>query len=720
MTSGSPPRPPKPDHQQLLASIVESSEDAIASKTLEGVITSWNSSAERLFGYTADEAIGRSVTILIPPDRRHEEEMILSRIRRGERIQHYESVRVRKDGSFVNVALTISPIVDQDGTIVGASKIVRDISERKRSEAEQLRLREAERELREDTQALNDLAHALSGELDLHKLIQEVTDCATRLTGAQFGAFFYNAVDKSGESYVLFTLSGAAREEFESFGMPRNTLLFEPTFSGRDPVRIDDVLADPRYGKNPPHYGVPAGHLPIRSYLAVSVVSRDGQVIGGLFFGHPDVGVFTERAERIAVGIAAQSGICIDNARLFEAAQREIEVRRAAEERERAARTDAERASRLRDEFLATLSHELRTPLNSVLGWTQLLRRAPEDAEVRGKAIEAIDRGVRTQTRLIEDLLDMSRILSGKLRLDVQSIDVLASIEAAIEIVRPAADAKGVRVHSVLDPRAGPIVGDSTRIQQIVWNLVSNAVKFTPKGGRVQVLLERVNSHIEIVVSDNGRGISAEFLPHVFDRFRQADASTTRSEGGLGLGLALVKHLVELHGGRVLASSAGEGQGAKFTVQIPLAMFHQPPAESPNPSALDRIERASCEPRLGGLTILIVEDDADACEMLLHILEERGARVVAAPSARDALKRLDETQVDVIVSDIGMPGMDGYEFLSSVRARGVTAPAVAVTAFARAEDRIRAVRAGFNMHVAKPLEPDELVEVLAALTRNRT
>jgi signal transduction histidine kinase/CheY-like chemotaxis protein len=597
---------------------------------------------------------------------------------------------------------------------VGANQAALAI-QRKRDEEERLDLLEREREAHHEAQRLNEVARSLGAELDVHTLVQKVTDAGRELTGAQFGAFFYNAVNEQGESYVLYTLSGAPREAFERFGLPRNTPMFGPTFRGEGVVRIADVLVDPRYGKNPPHHGMPEGHLPVRSYLAVPVISRRG-VLGGLFFGHPEPGVFSERSERLSVGLASQAAIAIDNAQLYEQAKLEIAERRSAEESERAARSQAEQASRLRDEFLATVSHELRTPLNSILGWAEILRATPLEAGLMARALEAIERGARAQTRLVEDLLDMSSIISGKLRLEVRTIELVPLIRAAIETMRPAAEAKQIRIEQVMDPFAGPIKGDPARLQQVFWNLFSNAVKFTPKGGKIQVHLERVNSHVEVSVSDTGRGIAPEFLFMVFDRFRQADSSTTRRFGGLGLGLAIVKHLIELHGGRVAATSPGEGMGSTFSIHLPIALARHDSLDREHPVApVAAGQDVVGEMELVDVRVLVVDDDADACEMLKRLFQEEGATVGTMSSAGQALEHLRQAKYDVIVSDIGMPEMDGYEFIRTLRSRGDRTPAVAVTAFARSQDRIRALQAGYHMHVAKPLEPRELVAVVAAL-----
>jgi PAS domain S-box-containing protein len=519
-----------------LAAIVESSDDAVIGKTLDGTIVSWNAGAERIYGYSAEELVGRPISMLVPPNRPDEVPAILERLKRGEHIDHFETVRMRKDGKQIDVSVSISPVSDATGTIIGASAIARDITERKRLEE--------------------------------------------------------------------------------------------------------------------------------------------------------------------------------DRSKLLDWEQR--------------ARVQAEAANRAKDEFLATVSHELRTPLNAMLGWARMLRADKLDGATSARALEAIERNAKSQAQLIEDLLDVSRIISGKLRLDVRSVELPLVIEAAIDAVRPAAEAKQIRLQTVLDPRAGPVAGDSDRLQQVVWNLLSNAVKFTPKGGRVQVRLERINSHVEVTVSDTGKGISADFLPYLFDRFRQEDGTPSRKYGGLGLGLAIVRHLSELHGGTVSAESAGEGQGAAFRVSLPLMIVSQPGGVLA--SGLTRVHPTAgqplpfdCPPVLGNVRVLVVDDEPDACEILSVILEQCGAEVKAVNSAPEALEALQDWRPRVLLADIGMPGEDGYALLRRVRAlppeQGGTTPAAALTAFARTEDRVRALSAGFQIHVPKPVEPAELVAVVQNLAR---
>jgi PAS domain S-box-containing protein len=511
-----------------LAALVESSNDAIISKTLNGIITSWNAAAERMFGHAADEVIGKSILILIPPDRLDEEQTILNKVRSGESVESYETLRLRKDGSAFYVGLTVSPIKDADGRIIGASKIARDITDRK--------------------------------------------------------------------------LAAKEREE------------------------------------------------------------------------------------------------------LLDA--------------ERAARTTAERVSLHKDEFLANISHELRTPLNAILGWTQLIATGKMDEADLKQGLETIGRNARIQAQLIEDLLDMSRIVSGKVRLDVQQTDLATVVEQAVSTIRPSAEAKGIRLKQIIDPQIGPVTGDPNRLQQVIWNLLSNAVKFTSKGGRVEVLLQHVNSHMEITVNDTGMGIKPELLPYVFERFRQGDSSTTRMHGGLGLGLSIVKQLVELHGGTVHARSPGEGLGATFIVSLPLAPVRgdekrehptTPTQSIPECNGIDLV----------GVKVLVVEDDADARSIIKRVLVHCKADVCTAASAAEALELLKSYRPDVLISDIGMPGVDGYQFIRQVRrlssGEGGNTPAIALTAFARSEDRTRAMIAGFQMHISKPIEPQELIATVGSL-----
>jgi len=390
---------------------------------------------------------------------------------------------------------------------------------------------------------------------------------------------------------------------------------------------------------------------------------------------------------------------------------------------ERDARKVAEDANRLKDEFLSTVSHELRTPLTAINGWALMLRAGRLDAAQADRALETIVRSAKSQNQLINDLLDVSRITTGRMRLDVAPLKLGSVIEAAVETVRPAAEAKGIRLSALLDPAADTVSGDAERLQQVVWNLLSNAVKFAPKGGRVEVRLERADSHVEIVVADNGQGIKPEFLPYVFEHFRQEDSGTNRQWGGLGLGLAIVRHIVELHGGTVHAASEGLGKGATFTVALPIASVRPvSPDELRDRAAGGRLALEN-PPSLAGMRVLLVDNDADARELITMMLAEGGADVRTAASAPEALAACDELRPDVLISNIGMPGEDGYTLMEKLRAReserGGHIPAIALTAYGRLEDRLRALSVGYDRHVPKPVEPTDLLAIVASLT-NRT
>ncbi len=442
------------------------------------------------------------------------------------------------------------------------------------------------------------------------------------------------------------------------------------------------------------------GHTKMQQAVRISPLSNEGRIIGTLT-------IIEDVSERVA---------------------REAELQEQLEDRsrllanEKLARNEAERANRLKDEFLATISHELRNPLNAILGWAHMMRLGkltPANAE---RAVETIYRNAKSQAQLVADLLDVSRIISGKLRLDVRTVDLISIVNAAIDSIRPAVDAKTIRLQTMLDPAAGPISGDADRLQQIVWNLLTNAVKFTPKGGRIQVKVQRIDSHVEIVVSDSGVGINKEFLPYVFDRFRQADASTTRIHGGLGLGLSIVHQLVDLHGGNVTVFSEGEGTGATFTITLPFVgvINNQNETDDADQSAsTDEAFSFEALPSLEGLKILVVDDEADTRELIREVLKECGSEVITSRSAAEALEALEEHKPDILISDLGMPDEDGYSLISKIRAlpseRGGHIPAAALTAYARAEDRMRVLRSGFQFHLPKPVDSAELVTVVASL-----
>jgi CheY-like chemotaxis protein/nitrogen-specific signal transduction histidine kinase len=387
-------------------------------------------------------------------------------------------------------------------------------------------------------------------------------------------------------------------------------------------------------------------------------------------------------------------------------------------ERERAARADAERANRLKDEFLATLSHELRTPLNAVIGWTRMLSSGRLDRENSKHALEVIERNAWAQKQIIEDILDVSRVITGKLQLNLSSVDLVAVVDAALDAVRPAIEAKEIRIETIIDASLRMISGDPDRLQQVVWNVLSNAAKFTPTGGSVEIAVNQTTAHVLIQVKDNGPGIDPIFLPHVFERFRQADGSTTRKYGGLGLGLAIVRHLVELHGGTIAVENREDSEGAIFTIRLPLPSGELRSEILARAAALPS-EAQSERPNLEGINVLIVDDETDALDLITVELAQHGAQVTAVTNAEDALAALAQNEFDVLISDIGMPKTDGYELIRQIRQQELGSnkriPAVALTAYARVQDRMHAILAGFSTHIAKPVEANELVTVVASL-----
>jgi PAS domain S-box-containing protein len=616
------------------------------------------------------------------------------------------------EGEFRWFLTRANPVRSSNGKVLRWFGTCTDVDQVKR----------AQEALRDETAVLelvNRTGTALASTRDLHPLLQELTDAATSISGARFGAFFYQSVDDHGVAMILHTLSSDAPAAFASFGAPRASALLGPSMRGEGPVRSDDLLTDPRYNSyNNAAAGAEQDAAPgeplVRSYLAVPVALSSGAVIGCLFFGHPEPEMFTERTERIIGGIAAQAAIAIDNARLYEASQQAAQERKVLLDSERQARAEAERTSQMKDEFLATLSHELRTPLTAILGWAQVLRRGSRDQADLHRGLQTIERNARAQAQLIEDLLDMSSIASGKVQLEMLSLSPAAIAAAAIETVRPAAEAKHIHLHTDFEAAAGMVAGDANRLQQIIWNLLTNAIKFTPHGGAVTVGVRREGDQIAIFVRDTGIGIAPDFIHHVFERFRQADATTTRKHGGLGLGLSIVKHLVEQHGGTVNAESAGEGLGACFTVRLPRrAGKNEPPPHAAGNGAVANAHD------LSGLQVLVVDDEDDARELIKRILNDCNADVLTAATATEALTLLKHARPDLMVSDLGMPEVDGYGLLDRIRAlgpaHGGNLPAIALTAFARSEDRVRALSSGFLAHISKPVEPSELISKVAAM-----
>jgi PAS domain S-box-containing protein len=676
-----------------LSAVIESSDDAIITKTLDGIITSWNPAAQRIFGYSANEVLGKPVTVLIPADHLDEEPAILERLRRGDRIDHYSTVRRRKDGTLIDVSLSVSPIKDFSGRIIGASKIARDVTAQKRAE-------EALRDQNRVLELLEVTGRSIASHLDLENILQTVTDTATQLSGGQFGAFFYNVTNESGESYVLYALSGATREAFDKFGLPRNTPVFNPTFTGQGIVRSADITKDARYGTMEPHHGMPQGHLPVRSYLAVPVISHTGAVLGGLFFGHPDVGVFTERAERIVSGIAAQAAIAMDNARLYEAAQREIANR---ERAEAALREIDER----KDLFLATLAHELRNPL-APIRQAALISSAPGATEAQKRwSHDVISRQVHNMSLLLDDLLDISRVTRGTLELRMEMTDLAAVTDAAVETARPVIDGKRHTFTMQLPAEPVLFAADPLRLAQVLSNLLTNAAKYTDPGGRIELRASASDDAVTISVADTGVGLASDALSRVFAMFSQVKGTQDRSEGGLGIGLALSKGLVELHGGSIEARSLGVGRGSEFVVHLPRRSIT---------SGAHAPQRTARPQHVVKRRVLIADDNRDAAESLALLLRLEGHEVDVVHDGSQALAAFTDLNPEVALLDIGMPELDGYEVARRVRqgtlGRAVTL--VAVTGWGQQSDKARALAAGFNYHFTKPVQPEQLIELLRA------
>jgi PAS domain S-box-containing protein len=645
-----------------------------------------------IVGYSRDELLGLTAADITYPDDVFETQDQVRRLLAGE-IPHYvlDKRYLRKDGTTVWSRTTVTLLRDAAGGAQRFVGVIEDITARK----------DMEEALREETRVLellNATGTAIAAQLDLRTVVQTVTDAATQLSGAKFGAFFYNVINQEGEALLLYTLSGAPRNVFEKLGKPRNTPIFDPTFRGEGIVRSGDITRDPRYGTLAPNHGMPHGHLPVRSYLAVPVISRSGEVIGALLFGHPEPDVFTQRAERLVAGMAAQAAIAIDNARLYEAAQQEI-VRR---ERAEAALREADRR---KDEFLATLAHELRNPLAPIRQAT-LIAKAPGTTEAQKHwSHDVISRQVHHMALLLDDLLDISRITRGSLDLRLEMTELDAVIGSAVETARPLIDAKRHTLSINMPQEPVRFASDPLRLAQVLSNLLTNAAKYTDPDGQITLTAARTPETITISVLDTGIGIPLQAQGQLFGMFSQLKTSTERSEGGLGIGLALAKGLVELHAGTIEVKSEGSERGSEFIVRLPFRAAVAPRhKEQATPIPPPRARRR----------VLVADDNCDAAESLAMLLRMDGHEVTAVHDGRDALSAFAAIQPEVALLDIGMPGLNGYEVAREVRRHpgGQAVLLIAVTGWGQDNDKARAAAAGFNHHFTKPIDPQRLSELL--------
>src|SRR2546421_7150629 len=670
-----------------------------------------NKSHERWFGRPRAELYGRSLREVFGEEQYAELRPFVERALAGEQTTFEREVDY-PDGSRRSINVTCVPEADGAGRVRGFVAIIRDMTKRRRAEeaareAERKALREYETLL----QRLSQLAESLGTARDHLSIFRDLRDFA--VVSVPTVGIFISLYDEKRDVRVA-KYAGGDGEEVDVSQLPPMPVSSEGPNSRA--VRTRQVVITNDYWemklKGRGQLGVligPDNGLRPQSSLVVPMATL-GRIVGTVEVQSYENHAYREEhvtAMKMAANLAA---VAIENMRLLQFESR--------------ARVAAEESNRLKDEFLATLSHELRTPLTAILGWSSMLRDARLDEKTRATALEIIERNARTQQQIVDDILDVSRIITGQLRFEAEPTDVRGVVEAAVDTVRPAASAKSIALRTEFEPGVGPVMGEPRRLQQVVWNLLLNAVKFTPIGGEVRVRVESGGAHARVTVTDTGVGIAPNFLPFVFDRFRQGDQSTTRTHGGLGLGLAIVRHLVELHGGTVRAESDGEGRGATFTVELPVLRNAEFGLRNEKESADDESTIRNPQSEiLTGLRVLVVDDEPDALDLIKAILERKGASVTAVPTADAAWGALEGEWPDLLLCDIGMPGEDGYQLIRRLRAmesaRALTTPAVALTAYAGEADRAHALEAGFQLHVAKPIDPTGLVSLIAGLVEER-
>ncbi|MGF1974707.1 MAG: ATP-binding protein [Nostoc sp. CmiSLP01] len=590
----------------------------------------------------------------------------------------------------------VSPIKGADGQIERLLCISRDITARRQAELEREHLLASERHYAKQLQGLTTAALAINSALSVEQVLQVITQQAALIIGAHQSvtSTIVNQNWAQAINAVYMSDKYAAWRDYDA--KPDGSGIYAYVCHLNHPMRMTQAQLEAHeswrgFGKEAKN------HPPMRGWLSAPLVGRDGDNIGLIQLSDKYEGEFNQADEAILVQLAQMASVAVENARLYEAQQQ--------------AREQAQAANRVKDEFLAVLSHELRSPLNPILGWSSLLLKHKLSEAKIAQALATIQRNAQLQSELIEDLLDVSRILRGKLSLNKSTVNPTATITAAMETVQLAAQAKSITLQPVLEPNIGQVLGDPTRLQQVIWNLLSNAVKFTPQGGQINIHLQQLETVVQITISDTGKGIAADFLPYIFDYFRQADSTTTRKFGGLGLGLAIARHLVELHGGTIEAESPGVDQGATFTIRLPLISTTAPTTNR------DTKQLDSCLD-LSGIKILVVDDDTDTREYTAFVLEQYGASVTAACSAKEALLVLKQSKFDVLLSDIGMPDIDGYRLIQEVRTllpQGQKLRAIALTAYAGQMNQQQALKAGFDRHISKPIEPIALVKAISSL-----
>lgn len=659
----------------------------------DGIVRRVNQAELDLLGYTREEYVGHHIAEFHVDQRVIDD--ILKRLQAGEVLQNYEARMRAKDGRIKYVRIN-SSVYRKSGTFVHTRCFTRDITERRRAEG-RLALQYA-------------VTRILSESLEVGESGVNILRTACETLDWEVGVLW--KVDREAQVLRCVEICHANLNETPEFDQLSRDSAFKKgvglpgrIWESSKPSWVDNVVTDPNFPRAPV-----ALREGLRGAFGFPILVGD-DVWGVIEFFSAEIREPDDELMNLATGIGGQIGQFTQRRRA-EAELAELL------ERERIARADAEKANRLKDEFLATLSHELRTPLNAVIGWSRMLNSGRLDRENAKHAQEVIERNAWAQKQIIEDILDVSRVITGKLLLSLSPVDLTTVLEAALDAVRPAMEAKDIKVEAIIDPNLRVISGDADRLQQVIWNLLSNAAKFTPSGGRVEISVRQSASHVLLQVKDTGPGIDPDFLPYVFERFRQADGSTTRVHGGLGLGLAIVRQLVELHGGTIAVENRGDRQGAVFTLSLPLPTtdLHKEFLEK---AALAFGETQSEQPNLEGLHILLVDDETDALDLITVELTQHGAKVTGVTSAEDALEAFEQRKFDLLVSDIGMPKMDGYELIRRVRkfeeGRNKRIPAVALTAYARVQDRMQAILAGFSTHVAKPIEADELITVVAGL-----